>query len=713
MDSQTPVDLQRRGLSLYISPDDHLTFSSIVVGPIIVLGLQLPLYGFYCIVIRLALQELRKSKMKTREYQFHRTCLLALFILASINVPTSTVRVIGRSAYGFYTLQDRVVSDSKVTAVLGFILDLFTALILFLVSTFVDAILIFRCYAVWGFRLRIVIAPIIGCIAVDVLGMTMLGLRLRYGTDEIWSSRTQLGIGVYLIGNACMNILLTLMIAGRIRWTAREARGSLSGTYLQWHKMISSLIIESGFLFPTVLVCGIFFNVTPSLYGWDLTPLLIQVAGIAPTLIIVRARRRLSDNESSTASRGPSQSETYILPTYSGSRTAGPLEDARVAWLNFLNAGSNWPPKDGEWVNLPGYPVPTKPVDEIVTITPEDGKIWEDWVVVGPMWAESWVSPPACDSDGYGGVEVDGKETDEWNTNDEAFLRIHRHCLSFVCRRNSLTPRVLWESLYGSDADYKRFGENGNGLLYCVRYLDMTGRTGQFFGYAAQRSYDELKGPKPAEVYTWLDPESMEDTKWILADPNILPTPQTIGPSIVQAPETTSRRLFDVPELLNAMLDEIVCLSTQKADQEIQDSIVEVFDPPSAITAVRTLLSLAQVDRWFYRAIIRERQGYFLRVAQNFGWTLPCTPADWSKWPENLTPISSAISQDIDWRAYLLTCLRKEDVHVRSRWRLHRMAVQFARGVDGVYDSSWHWNAGQLGLKPSLEKPEAEEWEIQ
>ncbi|ESK83926.1 hypothetical protein Moror_7550 [Moniliophthora roreri MCA 2997] len=278
MGSQTSFDPQRRCLFLNTSLDGHLTFSGIVVGPIIVVGLQFLFYGFYCAVIRLALRELRRSTMKIREYQFHRNCLLTLFILASINVPASTVKVTGCSAYGFYTLQHLDVPN---LTTLSFVADVFTDLILVLriSSTFADAILIFRCYAVWGFRLSIVIAPIIGCIAVEVLGMTMLGFWLRYGTDEPWFSQTQLGADVYLIGNACMNIFLTLMIAGRIWWTAREARTSLSERHFRLHKMISLLILGSGILFPIALVCDIFFNVSSSLsYGWDLKPLLIQVA---------------------------------------------------------------------------------------------------------------------------------------------------------------------------------------------------------------------------------------------------------------------------------------------------------------------------------------------------------------------------------------------------------------------------------------------------
>ncbi|KAI3603094.1 hypothetical protein WG66_014916 [Moniliophthora roreri] len=284
MGSRTSFDPQRRCLFLNTSLDDHFTFSSIVVGQSLSLGMDFTLrlervsfhhtmacysIGFYCIV--------EKHNDDTRIPIS--SCLLTLFILASINVPASTIRVTGCSAYGFYTLQHLDVPN---LTTLSFVAD-----------TFADAILIFRCYAVRGSGLSIVIAPIIGCIAVEVLGTTMMGLLLRYGTDEPWCSRTTRGISAYGIANACMNILLTLMIAGRIWWIAREAREAqslLSKRHFRRLKMISSLILGSGILFPIALVCKMLFNLSPSLsYGWDLKPLLIQVAG----------RRGLSDNEPS------------------------------------------------------------------------------------------------------------------------------------------------------------------------------------------------------------------------------------------------------------------------------------------------------------------------------------------------------------------------------------------------------------------------------
>lgn len=77
--------------------------------------------------------------------------------------------------------------------------------------------------------------------------------------------------------------------------------------------------------------------------------------------------------------------------------SAGPLGSVREAFLQHLTEDGdedNWPPKDGEWSNPKGFPVPTKPIEEIVRLTDEDNEFWEDTVCVGPMFKPSWVSPP-------------------------------------------------------------------------------------------------------------------------------------------------------------------------------------------------------------------------------------------------------------------------------------------------------------------------------
>ncbi|KAJ7268700.1 hypothetical protein B0H12DRAFT_1096209 [Mycena haematopus] len=370
---------------------------------------------------------------------------------------------------------------------------------------------------------------------------------------------------------------------------------------------------------------------------------------------------------------------------------AGPLCDAHSAWLNFLG-GPAWPPKDGEWRNPPGYP--------IVSVSPEDGSFWNDWVCVGPKWEGDWVSP-RCEQGDYGAILIEGSS--DWQEDDPGrYLRIHRGCLSFLCRRLRITPKLLWESLYQPGADYLRYGEGETGLLYCLKYYDMEGRNGQDFGYAVCR--ETPREDEPDCVDRWDDPDSMEDTAWILSRPTCLTPPTVIEASATAVEPSSSAecmQVFSVPELLNLVLSAVIEVSPHDVAKELKESAAD-FDAPSLILATQSLLAFCQ--------------GLFLLLASQYGWMLPSTPADWEEWQKRSGPeLDLRLDQPLDWREYLLTFLRKEERVVKNRWRFHRMAVQYARGrARPATETSpaWRWSVGELGLPSSMVFPEASPWEL-
>ncbi|KAJ7072813.1 hypothetical protein C8F01DRAFT_1012737 [Mycena amicta] len=394
---------------------------------------------------------------------------------------------------------------------------------------------------------------------------------------------------------------------------------------------------------------------------------------------------------------------------------AGPLCDAHSAWLSYLEVTRDapWPPKDGEWRNPPGYAVPSKSRGEIVSISRKDGLFWNDWVCVGPTWTADWVSP-RCEQGDYGSILIDG--SDDWQNNGERYLQIHRGCLSFACRRLGITPKTLWESFFQPGADYLRYGGGNTGLLYCVNYYDMDGRNGQYFGYAITRQTPREDDPNCVD--RWDDPDSMEDTAWILTRPASLPIPVSIeAPSPKTASESTSEcmKVFGIPELLNLVLSSIVAFAPHDAARELKECATD-FDPPSLISATNTLLTLCQVSHFFHDAILVHRQGLFLLLASQYGWLLPSTPAEWREWRERSGPELDylRLEQALDWRAYLLAFMRKEDHVVRNRWRMHRMTVQFARGRARLATETapaWRWSVGSLGLPSSFVPPDPLAWE--
>ncbi|ESK83874.1 hypothetical protein Moror_11089 [Moniliophthora roreri MCA 2997] len=94
------------------------------------------------------------------------------------------------------------------------------------------------------------------------------------------------------ISSAVINSLITLLTAGRMWWIHRQVRtqavyasDTLVGT-------ISRIILESGIIYPVFIVLNqvVGQTSTPDEAPFSLYPLAVLSAGIAPTLIIVRAK---------------------------------------------------------------------------------------------------------------------------------------------------------------------------------------------------------------------------------------------------------------------------------------------------------------------------------------------------------------------------------------------------------------------------------------
>ncbi|EEB95138.1 hypothetical protein MPER_05941 [Moniliophthora perniciosa FA553] len=93
-----------------------------------------------------------------------------------------------------------------------------------------------------------------------------------------------------------VNIILTLLTASRIWWISREARKHMGPAIKTKYNTIVVIILESGILYPIFVTTGVIFNLLadPDSYGsapFSFSIVRSQVAGIAPTLIIIRAAR--------------------------------------------------------------------------------------------------------------------------------------------------------------------------------------------------------------------------------------------------------------------------------------------------------------------------------------------------------------------------------------------------------------------------------------
>ncbi|KAI3613774.1 hypothetical protein WG66_013625 [Moniliophthora roreri] len=106
------------------------------------------------------------------------------------------------------------------------------------------------------------------------------------GVDTGWS------MGIFIFATVFTNLLLTLMIAGRICHVSRVAAKLLGKNVQQTYQTIIAIILESGIIYPLGLsILGGFAVPTQNisvLASLLLRHLWIPLAGIAPTLIIIR-----------------------------------------------------------------------------------------------------------------------------------------------------------------------------------------------------------------------------------------------------------------------------------------------------------------------------------------------------------------------------------------------------------------------------------------
>ncbi|RGP61003.1 hypothetical protein FSPOR_10317 [Fusarium sporotrichioides] len=276
---------------------------------------------------------------------------------------------------------------------------------------------------------------------------------------------------------------------------------------------------------------------------------------------------------------------------------SGPLNNARDNWIDAvmhrmrigaLGSGAGDSNSENDVEECDGDDsIPTE-----VTISERDGAVWERCVCVTPEASESFVSPLCT-------IE------DDWRI-------IIDVCLAFISRHNSISPQELWKVFF--EGGYRR--NSLTGKINSVDYYEIGKRYDDMF------DYDEFSA-------TTSSSETSHELEWLLSRPTYLPIPQDLHlvttKGLVFKP---GYKVFDIPELFDNILKHIVDVPLNNIASELEIS-GQSFEAPSVVIAAQTLLSLAQVNRSFYHAIVGNRQGLFLKVMRNFGWMLPFSPADW------------------------------------------------------------------------------------
>ncbi|KAJ3873700.1 hypothetical protein F5051DRAFT_455798 [Lentinula edodes] len=171
-----------------------------------------------------------------------------------------------------------------------------------------DALLLYRCYVVWGSKKYVIAGPIVISLVNTVIAIVSAALvknnagRLlkTAGVENASLQAADIISYAFLSVNLFTNLMLTGLIAGRIWWIARDTRRSLGIDNSSDKSIggIAAMVLDSGLLYPVALVIGLALTVPGTV---DVQAILTLIVGIAPTLIMVRTDLGISiENASNT-----------------------------------------------------------------------------------------------------------------------------------------------------------------------------------------------------------------------------------------------------------------------------------------------------------------------------------------------------------------------------------------------------------------------------
>ncbi|KAJ3918448.1 hypothetical protein F5877DRAFT_79015 [Lentinula edodes] len=307
-----------------------------VINPFIVISIAVMLYGFYLALFPTALYHLCRNRGGW-SHKFSIAALVALFIFATTALVLDIIGSAGAIILTFEDFDGTVVSaaQGKSKALFLNILEELVLMMYSFANVAADAVLLYRLYAVWGFRKRVIIAPLIIAVLNNVLAVLDASIRLKIilvvdgpedqimsPSDIFWTENATIMTLAFMIVNLVTNTLITGLIVPL-------------GSRFSWEDMVdqSTDHLESGVLYPVAILVALLIGElvvpNPSLFA-----LLAEVVAIAPTLIIVRVAMGVNvDIDPSTANNTGSLNSVPMI--------VGGNEGPKVSALRFASVGGN------------------------------------------------------------------------------------------------------------------------------------------------------------------------------------------------------------------------------------------------------------------------------------------------------------------------------------------------------------------------------------
>ncbi|KIK50663.1 hypothetical protein GYMLUDRAFT_438082 [Collybiopsis luxurians FD-317 M1] len=275
-----------------------------LVAPIISLSLALTILGIYIFLFGLTSYHLgSQAGVQHRQLQF--VWITSLFLISALGALSNVSSGILDAVILYNTLRSQdvgpflhyVEQNETQTALVGVA---YTCLIV--ANSMADAVLIHRIYLVWGSKKAVLILPILASLAINSVGLAGTVMRTKGFSNTSIASNFNLeskGINFHLgfyYANAAVNFIFTMLIASRLWWIIQQKTSEENAMKLTKYKMTVAILLECGLLYPISLIAhaAIEGNVDKILTPVNLTPTVIILAGLVPTIIILRTCQEIS-----------------------------------------------------------------------------------------------------------------------------------------------------------------------------------------------------------------------------------------------------------------------------------------------------------------------------------------------------------------------------------------------------------------------------------
>ncbi|KAL0575613.1 hypothetical protein V5O48_006360 [Marasmius crinis-equi] len=318
------------------------------------------IYGLYVLIFSLCMRALLRRKefqeLKNRNlFLIWTVTLFTIVTVSNVIVTWSLVRqaiidFVATRTQEYMELLDYLHHDKFKTAHTSVTTTL-AVLINLVAESMLASVFIHRCYIIWNFKRRIAYPLAFMSVALNVFGLIISAISMTGLSNtsdprkKALFVRSTTILNGYRLASLGLNFLITLLTAGRIWVISRQARALMGREIDRRYKTIIAILLESGIMYPlaTLLWVILEFVVDPESKGIvpiDTSVDITQFAGIAPTLVIVRAAYgrtidnvdqaistlRFGEGEATSRSRHPTDFRTLDLDGHEDTPDASRVE---------------------------------------------------------------------------------------------------------------------------------------------------------------------------------------------------------------------------------------------------------------------------------------------------------------------------------------------------------------------------------------------------